>query len=328
MLALIRKKSFILLLISTWIVLLLSVGVSELINVFEQEWDISLTMLFASFVAGATSLGGGAVAFPVLTKLLEVTPHNAMLFSIAIQSIGMTAASILIFSKNIKAHYQLIPVTFLGSIIGFSFSYFFLRPVLAPSSVKYMFTMFSILVAISLLIKVSNKVSENRLSNQHEIKKSYLLSTGVIGGLITSFIGTGADFVFFTLLSFIYSYDIKSSTASSVILMALTSIYASVLIFVTTDVYTTDIQLMWLAAIPVVILGAPLGAYFCKKVDEKITVCIVFVLVLAESTSTFILVPIVKQTFILMSMAALICMMFIWVVRKNKSLNKKAKGSF
>ena len=282
-----------------------------------SEWGVSLTMLFASFIAGATSLGGGAVAFPVLTKVLEILPHNAMLFSIAIQSVGMTAASVLIYANRIKVQFTLLPITFLGGMCGFTSCYFLIRPLVAPSSIKYMFTVFSILIVIFLLIQVlkSNKSAKSTLRTK--ITTPCLFITGFIGGLITSFIGTGADFVFFTLLSFVYSYDIKSSTATSVIIMALISVYASVLLSITTDVFTPEIRSMWLAAIPVVIIGAPLGAYFCKRVNEKIIVGIVFILVLAEAVSTFLLVPIVKQTFVFILVIAIVCLFFVLILKNN-----------
>ncbi len=60
----------------------------------QNHWEISLTMVFGSLIAGATSEGGGAVAFPVFTKLLHISPQEATVFSLAIQSVGMTAASI------------------------------------------------------------------------------------------------------------------------------------------------------------------------------------------------------------------------------------------
>ncbi|OAD19453.1 Permease [Candidatus Thiomargarita nelsonii] len=54
-------------------------------------------MIFGSMIAGGTAMGGGAVAFPVFTKILDITPHDAKVFSLAIQGIGMTAASVTIF---------------------------------------------------------------------------------------------------------------------------------------------------------------------------------------------------------------------------------------
>ena len=47
------------------------------------HWQATLTMIFGSFVAGSTPQGGGAVAFPVFTKVLEVPPPVARSFSLS-----------------------------------------------------------------------------------------------------------------------------------------------------------------------------------------------------------------------------------------------------
>jgi hypothetical protein len=49
---------------------------------------MSLTMIFGSMVAGATSEGGGAVAFPVMTLALKIPPSIARDFSLMTQSCG------------------------------------------------------------------------------------------------------------------------------------------------------------------------------------------------------------------------------------------------
>ncbi len=59
---------FIVLVISLWAVAMLAGGRFHL---FAENWWMSVTMAFGSFVAGATSQGGGAVAFPVMTLGFE-----------------------------------------------------------------------------------------------------------------------------------------------------------------------------------------------------------------------------------------------------------------
>ncbi len=51
-------------------------------------------MVFGSFVAGSTAAGGGAVSFPVFTKLLHIPADEARTFGLLIQSVGMTMASV------------------------------------------------------------------------------------------------------------------------------------------------------------------------------------------------------------------------------------------
>jgi len=49
---------------------------------------MTITMIFGSMVAGATSEGGGAVAFPVMTLVLKIKPTIARDFSLMTQSCG------------------------------------------------------------------------------------------------------------------------------------------------------------------------------------------------------------------------------------------------
>ena len=80
-----------------WLVL----GGDRSLQAVVDHWQVSLTMVLGSLVGGGTSEGGGAVAFPVLTKVLAVPADQARLFSFAIQSVGMTAASITIIANRV-----------------------------------------------------------------------------------------------------------------------------------------------------------------------------------------------------------------------------------
>ena len=55
---------------------------------FADRYVLSVTMIFGAMIAGATSEGGGAVAFPVMTLALGIRPTIARDFSILIQSCG------------------------------------------------------------------------------------------------------------------------------------------------------------------------------------------------------------------------------------------------
>jgi hypothetical protein len=83
-----------------------------------------LIMVLGAFVAGLTPEGGGAVAFPVLSVFFSVDRILARDFSLMIQNIGMTSASIFILSnpRNDRRVYKpllwFIPVTFAGFFSG------------------------------------------------------------------------------------------------------------------------------------------------------------------------------------------------------------------
>ena len=87
-------------------------------HLFNDYAFISLTMAFASFIAGATSEGGGAVAFPVLTIFFDIAPAIARDFSLAIQSVGMSAAAFAILTAKIPIEKRAILYASLGGLPG------------------------------------------------------------------------------------------------------------------------------------------------------------------------------------------------------------------
>jgi uncharacterized membrane protein YfcA len=55
---------------------------------FPDHYAMSVTMIIGAFIGGATSEGGGAVAFPVMTLALALEPRVARDFVYVSQSTG------------------------------------------------------------------------------------------------------------------------------------------------------------------------------------------------------------------------------------------------
>ena len=111
-------------------------------SLFGNYWPMTLTMVFGSFIAGASAEGGGAVAFPVMTLLMKIPPEIARNFSLAIQSIGMTMASYLIIVNRIKIEVKyLIPVS-AGGAIGMVLGTYYLVPLIPAPYAKMLFVTF------------------------------------------------------------------------------------------------------------------------------------------------------------------------------------------
>ena len=104
--------------LTVWTTWLIVVSPSAAISNMILHWKIAVTMVFGSMIAGGTSMGGGAVAFPVLTKVLQVPAHEARVFSLAIQTIGMGAASLTIVAMGTPLEWRFIRWVSLGGVPG------------------------------------------------------------------------------------------------------------------------------------------------------------------------------------------------------------------
>jgi len=258
---------------------------------FSEHWPVSLTMVIGSFVAGATSEGGGAIAFPVLTLLLEKDPATARNFSLAIQSIGMTAASIFIVGLKIKVEKRAIVFVSISGILGMVIVTLLLPDLLSPARVKLFFV--SLWLSFGLALYIVN-TSKNRIVNEQipDFKRRdliYLLIFGFIGGGITALIGNGIDILTFFLLTMYYKVSEKIATPTSVLLMTINTITGFLLhVFVVGDFRMGDEAFnMWLVCIPIVIFGAPLGAYVVNLLSRTAIAYFLYLIILTQFVGAY-----------------------------------------
>jgi len=261
------RRAHIYLCIAIAIFWLTSFGFEWALENLKRHLSISITMIFGSFVAGGTALGGGAVAFPVLTKTLGIIPFKAKIFSLAIQSFGMTAASATIICKKIGFYPKMVTLTLAGALPGVLISLTWISDLVPLLATKCIFSL--LLVAFAI---VSIKTYRTPSSDRVYYKSANLLvpTVGFFGGITSGLLGSGADIFLFSLLVLHYRVDIKKSTATSVIVMAVVSIFATIYNVFVLGTITPEIQQYVHAAIPIVIIGAPLGAWICSRLSNTV----------------------------------------------------------
>lgn len=264
-------------------------------QVFSFGYPMMITMFFGSFIAGATSEGGGAVAFPVMTLLLAIPSADARIFSLGCQSFGMTAASALILSKNYPiVRSSILPVSFFG-IIGFILSDLFIVPILSGAVVKLFFV--SLWLAFGVALWWMNKTSGQHKSTALSFHRksatfSLLFVFGFIGGGISALFGNGIDIITFTLLTLVFRIDEKIATPTSVILMTIMTIFGFLWHLLYKADMTVATESYWLAAVPVAMLMAPLGAWVVSKLKTNHVVFILYFTIVAQFiTALYVIKP-------------------------------------
>ncbi|OIN60725.1 sulfite exporter TauE/SafE family protein [Arsenicibacter rosenii] len=238
---------------------------------YQEHWPASVTMFFGSFVAGATSEGGGAVAFPVFTLLLKLPPPVARNFSFAIQSIGMTSASLLIISLKIKVDWKAIRTVTIGGIPGLLFGAFFIVPLISGPMTKIFFVSLWLSFAFALYLAnwKTGRVTTSGLGDLTTADYARILIFAFIGGVITAIFGDGINIFTFCLFTLYYSTSEKIATPTSIIIMTIHTIIGFLLhVFVLQDFQPVTFR-YWMCAIPVVIFMAPLGAYIINFLTRE-----------------------------------------------------------
>lgn len=259
----------------------------------QEYWQISVTMIFGSLIAGATSEGGGAVAFPVFTKLLHINPVDAKVFSLAIQSIGMTSASLVIMYLNIEVAWRVILWASLGGALSIIPTSIWLAPLLPPPVLKMSFTAMITSFAITLFIlnRQEERLCHDDLPLVGIQEKAILIGAGFLGGIMSGLVGTGIDIVTFSFIVLLFRLSEKVGTPTSVILMSINTLIGFALHGLILEKFTPQVQAYWFAAMPIVVIGAPVGAMICNLLNRIIIARILILLIAFELITSLWLIP-------------------------------------
>ena len=276
-------------------------------SLFVRDWYMAVTMVFGSFIAGSTAAGGGAVAFPVMTLAFQVEPGCARNFSLAIQSVGMSAAAITILLSGIRVERRALVYASGGGAVGIVLGTFFAVPLFTqPAFTKMFFSSLWLSFALSLfLINLdrSRNVNDEIANFRPRRDGAVLAGVGALGGIVTSLTGSGLDIVTFSLLCLLYGVSEKVATPTSVVLMAWNSIvgfalHLSLLSAPADGVpywhgdFHLEARDFWLVSIPVVVLGAPAGARFIRNKSRTFVATLLYAaIVLQFAAAWFVLRP-------------------------------------
>lgn len=258
-------------------------------GLFADHWTKSLTMVLGSFVAGSTPAGGGAVAFPIFTKALGVPTGEARTFGLLIQSVGMSMATIFILSRGIPVYGRALAFCLPAGVIGLLAGTFVLHP---PDPLpRLVFTSVAVVFGVVLMIShwgmrwVPDEGREPVLTFGHG---GWLLAlAGALGGVLASMVGSGIDVLAFIVMVLALGMHERRAIPTSVVAMASLS-----LVGVATRLLAVDggiepaVWDYWLVCVPVVSLGAPLGALVASRIHRDWLILGLLGLIAADVAST------------------------------------------
>ncbi len=242
------------------------------------KWPIALAMALGSYVAGSTPMGGGTVGFPVLVLLFHTPAAAGRNFGLLIQSIGMTSASIFILCRRTPVESRTLRFSVIGAIAGLVVGTFGIAPYISDAAPKLIFACLWLGFGVLTLLK-NRELCASRALPTIAVGESALVGilVGVAGGVTTALTGVGIDMMLYAVLVLLYRMDLKAAVPTSVLAMAITSVFGTIVHLGIGD-FGRDVFDNWLAAAPVVILGAPLGAFLASRISRVKTSYFVAVL--------------------------------------------------
>ncbi|HEY7772611.1 MAG TPA: sulfite exporter TauE/SafE family protein [Marinagarivorans sp.] len=255
----------------------------------KAHWPMALAMAIGSYAAGSTPMGGGTVGFPVLVLLFDMPASLGRDFSFAVQSIGMTSASIFILARRQPLAQAMLKGAMLGTLVGCPIGILFIAPYIPELWIKIVFAVIWASFGLLHLYRIREIAGH---SGMIDFNEGWDLRLGIVIGLVSSatmvsVTGVGIDMVVYAALVLLCRADLKIAIPTSVIIMAFASVYGIAIKALTGGVQPGVFE-NWLAAAPVVALGAPLGVFIVGLIGRKPTLLFVAVLCVGQFVWTCI----------------------------------------
>lgn len=248
-----------------------------------QHWPIALAMTMGSYVAGSTPMGGGTVGFPILVLLFHESASLGRDFSFAVQSVGMTSASIFILARRQPLAWSMLQGAMVGSLIGTPLGIFLIAPMIPELWIKLVFAVVWASFGVLHLYRIGEIAGHIGMT---EFDEKWDFRVGFLVGLLSAatvaaVTGVGIDMVLYAALVLLCRADLKIAIPTSVVIMAFTSVLGIAVKALFTGVQPGVFE-NWLAAAPIVCLGAPLGAFVVSLIGRKPTLLFVAVLCVGQ----------------------------------------------
>lgn len=248
-----------------------------------EHWPMALAMAIGSYAAGSTPMGGGSVGFPVLVLLFDMPASLGRDFSFAVQSIGMVSASIFIFCRRQQLAWSMLRGALLGALLATPLGILFVAPQVPELWVKLAFAVLWGSFGILHLYRLSEITGHDHAGDPNcplDFRVGLLL--GAVAGIsAVAVTGVGVDMVIYAALVLLSRVDLKVAIPTSVVIMAFASVIG-VLVKTLAGDWQPQVFGNWLAAAPVVALGAPLGVYVVSLIGRRPTLLVVSTLCVVQ----------------------------------------------
>lgn len=258
---------------------LLLIAVFDHFSIAQAHWPMAVAMAIGSYAAGSTPMGGGTVGFPVLVLLFDTPASLGRDFSFAVQSIGMVSAGIFILCRRQRLAWSMLRGAMLGSLLGTPLGILFVAPLIPDLWIKLVFAVIWGSFGVLHLFRLQEITSHHAHfgdCSRRDFRLGAFLGAAA-GASAVAVTGVGVDMVIYAALVLLCRVDLKVAIPTSVVIMAFNSVIGVAVKSLSGD-WHPDVYGNWLAAAPVVALGAPLGVFVVGLIGRRPTLLVVALL--------------------------------------------------
>ena len=244
-----------------------------------SHWPIAIAMAFGSFIAGSTPLGGGSVGFPILVLMFGLPARLGRDFSFAAQSVGMVSASIFVLARGQSIAWPVLRGALVGATVGLPIGLRFVAPNLDDGWTKLVFAVICASFGLLHLRHLNELAAQSRMTVRSD--RWDFAAGAAVGGLasctVVATTGVGIDLFVYLLLVLVCRTDLRVAVPTAVIAMAYTSVVGVAFTASTIGLAAGTVD-TFLAAVPVIVVGAPIGAFVVSRIGRKLPLRVVAVL--------------------------------------------------
>jgi len=225
-----------------------------------------------------------------------------------IQSVGMTSACFTIIYAQILIERTAVIFGSIGGVVGIVLGLQFIAPQMPPPYAKMCFVSIWFAFAVNLFILNRQKQRHTFMVIQRPNLGTYLvlLIVGFVGGVLSAIAGSGIDICTFSVLTLLYHVSEKTATPTSVVLMGINTVIGFFYQGVIRRGIAADTWAYWAACIPIVVVGAPGGAFVSSFLHRQVLAWFVYI----ADTSQFIFALIVIKFTLALKIATIAMLLF------------------
>ncbi len=229
---------------------------------------IVLTVLIATIVGSISGIGGGVLIKPVLDAITDL-PASQISFLSGITVLTMTIVSLLRSRGGEQRIGRITVFLAIGSAVGGVVGKKLFDIIKANAGNDAMVSLIQNIVMVVLTVTVFiYTLKKERIRTLKVENKAVVVSSGLVLGLFSSFLGIGGGPINLMFLSFLFSMDTKTAALNSLFVIFFSQVLSLATTLITKSVPQFDWTMLLLMMLFAVV-GATLGRTISKRMSSK-----------------------------------------------------------